>query len=197
MQHPESEKLLKIVAESCTVMNRDGKFSKERPAFLDLFLAFLGDEHGTIIDYGCGARGGITKLVPPGNLDCVGYDPYVTEYSIPPAVAIGAPYAAIYCTDVLEHMTVAQVVDFLSAVLIYRPRLLFLVIATRPATKTLTNGVNAHLIVEPAAWWYGFVQGKLFPAYCCVMAWGDLLEDICVLAFRLNSSDGLFPETKS
>ena len=110
----------------------------------------------SILDYGCGKgllKQGLAGLPRVGTeADLAGrvreYDP-----AIPGKDAAPAPAELVVCTDVLEHVEPV----YLDAVLDDLRRLTlnvaFLNIATRPAEKTLPDGRNAHLIVEPSAWW--------------------------------------------
>lgn len=101
----------------------------------------------TLLDYGCGSMRNLAKV-----LDCdvvyEGYDPAVPAFA-------GDPDAAdlLVCIDVLEHIEPA----FLDAVLDHMrsksKALAFITVHTGPAAKTLSDGRNAHLIQEPAAWW--------------------------------------------
>ncbi len=182
MQRPESEKLLSIVAESCRDMNIAGRFTHDQFPYLGLFQALLEGTPAApaaILDFGSSAGRGIATQV----MDVVPYDPHVPELAADPWTQ---RYRAVYSTDVLEHMVISQVVDFLRHVSKNKPHLVFLAVATRPASKLLNNGINAHLIVESPAWWWGLIQGILQARYDCVLAWGNLLEDVCILAFRLK-----------
>jgi hypothetical protein len=106
----------------------------------------------TVLDYGCG-KGALFDIMrrefgEPLPFECLEYDPAIPGKEEKPAVA-----GVVVCGDVLEHIEP----DCLGAVLddirdIARRRVL-LVVATQPAVKTLADGRNAHLIVEPAEWW--------------------------------------------
>lgn len=187
MQHPESDKMARILAESYKALHEQGRFSRRDYPYQGLFQALLDavPDGLPVLDYGCGPAGGIgglgRKIVP--------YDPYVPQYAGGPWVR---PYAAVHSSDVLEHMLVPDVVAFLDAVKANGPALVFLVIATRPAHKVLSNGVNVHLTIMEPAWWYGVVQSKL-DGYDPVLAWGDFLEDVCILAFRKRASAAATP----
>ncbi len=101
----------------------------------------------TLLDYGCGSMRNLAKV-----LDCdviyEGYDPAVPAFA-------GEPDQAdlVVCIDVLEHIEP----DCLDAVLDHiRSKckaLAFITVHTGPAMKTLSDGRNAHLIQQPAAWW--------------------------------------------
>ena len=97
----------------------------------------------TLLDYGAG-KGSLAAAIP--DVPVRNYDP-VTFPEEP------APADFIACLDVLEHVEP----ECLEAVLAHmKSKMLkagFLTIATRPATKTLPDGRNAHLIIEAAEWW--------------------------------------------
>jgi 2-polyprenyl-3-methyl-5-hydroxy-6-metoxy-1,4-benzoquinol methylase len=98
----------------------------------------------TILDYGCGKR----TLEQALGFAIKNYDPAVEGLDTPPE-----PADLVVCTDVLEHIEP----DYLEAVLDDLQRvtkkLVFLVVATRPAKKTLADGRNAHLIQLPLNEW--------------------------------------------
>ena len=102
------------------------------------------DMKGSILDYGCG-KGTLKKAL---GWEISEYDPCIPGKDTPPE-----PHDCVVCTDVLEHIEP----EHLDAVLSDLKRLMrrsgFLVIATRPAKKTLPDGRNAHLIVKPPEWW--------------------------------------------
>lgn len=104
----------------------------------------------SVLDYGCGQGTLVAELKRkhlPG-IRYAEYDPAVAGKSSPPAFA-----DLVICTDVLEHVEP----DKLDAVLMHLKQLarkaVFAVIALRPSNKTLSDGRNAHLIIEPADWW--------------------------------------------
>jgi 2-polyprenyl-3-methyl-5-hydroxy-6-metoxy-1,4-benzoquinol methylase len=101
----------------------------------------------TLLDYGCGSMRNLVKV-----LDCdvayEGYDPAVPEFASDPE-----PADVVVCIDVLEHIEpecLDAVLDHLRSKTI---RHAFLTIHTGPAVKVLSDGRNAHLIQQPAAWW--------------------------------------------
>lgn len=103
----------------------------------------------SVLDYGCGQgrlTAAVQELAP--ELACRDYDPAIPGKDGAPAFA-----DLVTCTDVIEHCEPEK----LSAVLRHLRQLarnaVFLVAATRPSGKTLTDGRNAHLIIENADWW--------------------------------------------
>lgn len=99
-----------------------------------------------VLDYGCGKQR--LKEALSDVLNVRGYDPAVPGLDAPPE-----PADLVVCTDVLEHIEPTCLDEVLIDLRRLTKRALFAVISTRPAIKTLADGRNAHLIVEPASWW--------------------------------------------
>lgn len=99
----------------------------------------------SILDYGSG-KGMLKRALP--DYDIREYDP-----AFPDKAATPAPANMVFCGDVLEHIEP----EYLDAVLddIRRCTLhcTLLIISLAPSKKTLADGRNAHLIVEPPSWW--------------------------------------------
>ncbi len=97
-----------------------------------------------VLDYGCG-KGSLASRLP---FPIAEYDP-----AIPGKDALPEPHDVVVCTDVLEHIEP----ECLDSVLAHLRSLIkvegFFVISTRPARKTLPDGRNAHLIIQPWEWW--------------------------------------------
>lgn len=100
----------------------------------------------TVLDYGCGS--GTLAPAIAGRFEVREYDP-----GVPGKDALPAPADLLVATDVMEHIEP----EALDAVLAHMAALagkgVFLAVATGPASARLPDGRNAHLIVEPAAWW--------------------------------------------
>jgi hypothetical protein len=97
-----------------------------------------------ILDYGCGQR----TLERTLGFPIRNYDP-----CIPGLDAAPEPADVVVCTDVLEHVEPDCLDDVLDDLKRVTRKLAFIVIANRPAKKTLPDGRNAHLIQQPASWW--------------------------------------------
>ncbi len=97
-----------------------------------------------ILDYGCG-KGTLNDCM---NVDIKEYDPCIEGKDTPPE-----PADLVVCTDVLEHIEPECLDDVLDDLKRLAKRAVLLVVATRPALKTLADGRNAHLIVEPPEFW--------------------------------------------
>lgn len=109
------------------------------------YLTSVVSEGVSVLDYGCG-KGTLKAALP--DMDIREYDPAVEGKDAPPDEA-----SIVVCTDVLEHIEP----EFLDSVLAHIKSLAvdaaLLVVATRPANKTLPDGRNAHLIIEGPDWW--------------------------------------------
>lgn len=100
---------------------------------------------GTILDYGCG-KATLASALPHLAVSC--YDPAVPGRDSPPS-----PADIVVCSDVMEHVEPDCLADVIRHLHSLSREVLYLEIATVPALKYLPDGRNAHLIVEPAAWW--------------------------------------------
>lgn len=99
----------------------------------------------SFLDYGCGKR---TMSVFLPHLHFEGYDPAVPEYADLPV-----PADLVICLDVMEHIEPDRLVSVLDHVRGITKKVALVSVSTRKAYKTLPDGRNAHLIVEPPEWW--------------------------------------------
>lgn len=106
----------------------------------------------TILDYGCG-KGRLKASLEHHAFHVDEYDPGIPGKHTPPKGA-----HLVVCTDVLEHIEPECLGDVLLHLHSLTRRLLYVVIALRPAKKLLPNGDNAHLIVKDFAWWLERLQ---------------------------------------
>lgn len=113
-----------------------------------------------VLDYGCGKR----TLERALRLPIANYDP-----AVPGLEATPDPHDIVACTDVLEHIEPDCLDDVLADIRRCTVKAALLIVATRPAMKTLADGRNAHLIVEGEPWWRerikaaGFKLRQVFP----------------------------------
>lgn len=112
----------------------------------------------SLLDYGCGKMSMIEDLIEKGYTqfyDLYAYDPAIAGWSDAPENKCDV----VTCTDVLEHIEP----DCLPNVLLHIWELCgkgaFFAISTRPASHTLPDGRNAHLIVRDLDWWFGVLSG--------------------------------------
>jgi hypothetical protein len=119
--------------------------------------------HGcaSVLDYGCGEGSLITYLQAVNREDqmrCKDFPPRCRDFrEYDPAIdgkdALPDPADLVVCTDVLEHIEPEKLSAVLQHLKALARKVLLLVIATRPSGKTLSDGRNAHLILESAEWW--------------------------------------------
>jgi hypothetical protein len=155
-----------VVAELLTPMNRDalisdaylaeqvrlhaapkgygGRGDKWAAAVLELAARF---EARTILDYGAG-QGTLGQAVRAAGRAIAEYDP-----ARPGLDALPAPADLVVSTDVLEHIEPDRLTTVLCHLHSLTQRALFVVIATRPSSKVLSDGRNAHLLLRDGAWW--------------------------------------------
>jgi hypothetical protein len=123
-----------------------GKGAKWAAAVAELARQFRA---ASVLDYGCGQGSlAIALRAAPLGLEVREYDP-----AIPGKNAMPAPADLVVCTDVLEHIEPELLDNVLRHLGDLANTVVFAVIATRPASKTLADGRNAHLTIEDAAWW--------------------------------------------
>lgn len=109
------------------------------------YIASVAGEGISVLDYGCG-KGTLKKALP--DLDIREYDPAIEGKDEMPD-----PAQLVVCTDVLEHIEPDMLDDVLKHIRELATDAAMLVVATRPANKTLPDGRNAHLIIESPEWW--------------------------------------------
>lgn len=97
-----------------------------------------------VLDYGCG-KSSLSHHMP---FKINQYDPAVPFYSEMPS-----PADIVVSTDVLEHVEPECIDSVIEHIKNLTNKLAFLVVATRPAKKFLSDGRNAHLIQKPYKWW--------------------------------------------
>jgi hypothetical protein len=106
----------------------------------------------TCIDYGCGQANawsfhnlqqlfGLEKIIL--------FDPGVQQYSTQPTEQADL----VLSIDVLEHVPEKFVDEVLTDICSFAKKAVFLNISTRPASKKLVDGTNAHATVKPKQWW--------------------------------------------
>lgn len=97
-----------------------------------------------VLDYGCGKA----SLADALGMLIQNYDPCLPEFSRRPF-----PADLVTCTDVLEHVEPEFIDDVLDDIQMLAKKVVFFVIAVKPAIKTLPDGTNPHRIVQPWEWW--------------------------------------------
>lgn len=102
----------------------------------------------TILDYGCGKQALKAAIGDRVDVKVTCYDPGIEGLDSEPE-----PADLVACIDVLEHVEPELIDNVLAHIRSKALKGVFLLISTRKAIAVLPDGRNAHLIVQPAAWW--------------------------------------------
>lgn len=133
---------------------RYGRWGKDWVgAAMDLMRA-----HGcaTVLDYGCGQ--GTFKAEMNGCGAAVAeYDPAIKGKDKPPK-----PADLVMCTDVLEHIEEDKIDAVIRHIRELTRKVAFFVIHTRPASKNLPDGRNAHILLRDSLWWFEAITTRGF-----------------------------------
>jgi 2-polyprenyl-3-methyl-5-hydroxy-6-metoxy-1,4-benzoquinol methylase len=103
----------------------------------------------SVLDYGCGKgtlKPELLRLMP--ELDVREYDP-----GRPGKTALPEPADIVTCFDVLEHIEPEFLENVLDHVQSLTRGHAYFLVNCKPAAKTLADGRNAHLILQPPEWW--------------------------------------------
>jgi hypothetical protein len=101
-----------------------------------------------LLDYGAGKGRLAQSIKVDHDMRVQLYDPAVPEWADPPD-----PCEMVACIDVLEHIEPSLLENVLDDLQRCTQSIGLFTVATEPAMKTLSDGRNAHLIVQPASWW--------------------------------------------
>lgn len=108
-----------------------------------------------ILDYGCG-KATMSKFVD----NVTNYDPCVEAFDVPVD-----EHDMVVCTDVLEHIEPELLDNVLADIRRNARKVIYLIVATRPdSSKTLPDGRNPHLIVQPGSWWLKRIR-EMMPSW--------------------------------
>lgn len=110
-------------------------------AVLDLVKKYNAQD---ILDYGCG-KSSLARNLP---FNIHEYDPAIEKFK-----ALPKPADIVVCTDVLEHIEPELLNNVLEHLKSLTKKAGLFSVSTEQALKTLPDGRNAHLIVEPYTWW--------------------------------------------
>lgn len=146
-----------LISDTYRELNRElhtkGTYGKHGNRWASAVAALLTEGgHVSILDYGCGA-GSLKETL--GIEVMREYDPAVEGKDHLPL-----PAELVVCTDVLEHIEPEKLDNVLKHLQRLCRRQAFFVIATRPAMKHLSDGRNAHLIIESPEWWREKLQER-------------------------------------
>lgn len=102
----------------------------------------------SVLDYGAG-KGALKAALGATGYEMREYDPAIEGLDTSPE-----PADVVVCLDVLEHIEPEYIDNVLDDLKRLARKAVMLVISTVPAQKTLPDGRNPHLIVEPPKWWF-------------------------------------------
>lgn len=99
----------------------------------------------TILDLGCGK----------GNIK----SEHITSYD-PATVGVlpTTKFDVVLSLDVIEHVPLEDLPAFFQWLEIYARKKIYMLISTRPAVHTLSDGSNAHATVKNADWWIAYCK---------------------------------------
>lgn len=72
---------------------------------------------------------------------------------MPGKTALPEPADGVVCLDVLEHIEPEFLDGVLEHIRDLAIKCAFFAVSTVPSSRTLGDGRNAHLIIEPKEWW--------------------------------------------
>lgn len=131
-------------------MHQQGQFQRGSKIFDTVKHMVEQCKPSSILDFGCG-QGGLVRALAhayPG-IRVEGYDPGSATHNVWPR----KPVDMIVSADVFEHIEPEHVDRTLQRIGQQMLKSGWFRIACYPAKKSLPDGRNAHLIVEPPAWW--------------------------------------------
>jgi hypothetical protein len=100
------------------------------------------------------------------------YDPGYPPFAERPL----GTFDLVICCDVLEHCPEEDLQWIMEDIAGHARRGVFLVIACYPAKKSLPNGENAHITIQPPSWWKPRVAAAM--AVRGGLAWQAVFEEL-------------------
>ena len=100
----------------------------------------------SVLDYGCG-KGKPFSQWENDKLKVFNYDPVTSPIELPDQVDL------VHSNDVLEHVEPGLLQDVIDKFFSIGQKYQYHLIACHPAKKKLSDGRNAHLIIEQPDWW--------------------------------------------
>ena len=148
-------KLSKEYIEELELLHSKKSFGTQQSIPKEVNDILQKNKVSSFLDYGCG-KGLLSKSIKNQypDINLYSYDPVTSPIDIPNSVEF------TYSSDVLEHVEpneIDQTLDNLFKISNHQ----YHYIACHLAKKSLTDGRNAHLIVEPSAWWKDKISNKL------------------------------------
>jgi len=115
----------------------------------DVVLLIEKYQVNSILDFGCGKGHMVLALKEKyPNIEVYGFDPGMESFdNLPESVDM------IFSFDVLEHIEPELLDETIVDLARRTNKVMYHLIACHPAKKYLSDGRNAHLIVENPEWW--------------------------------------------
>jgi len=119
----------------------------------DILHVLKKREVKSILDYGCGRSDLVGHFWNDGKRNIGRYDPAIPLYKRLPEER----FDLILCNDVMEHILKRDVERIFDEMRKISHTVIFS-IAQKLARKKLPNGMNAHVCIEPEAWWANLIK---------------------------------------
>jgi hypothetical protein len=129
-----------------------GLVLKHRAATILDFGAGKGALYQDHPDHPAGSRFKVMADWPGVTVTC--FDPGYPAFAEPPS----GRHDGVISTDVVEHIAADDIPWILDEIFGHAERFVYVVAACFPAKKMLPNGENAHVTIEPPAWWRGQME---------------------------------------
>tara|TARA_Y200000002_G_scaffold164449_1_gene135699 strand:+ start:419 stop:970 length:552 start_codon:yes stop_codon:yes gene_type:complete len=133
----------------------------------------------SVLDFGCGKGMPFTQLKDV--IDVYNYDPVTSPINLPEKTDL------VYSSDVLEHIEVDQLETVIDKLYSIANKYQYHLIACHPAKKRLSDGRNAHLIIEKPEWWKAVLERKNKE-----LGWKIISEDITERWVKLKKAPEIF-----
>lgn len=114
----------------------------------------------SVLDYGCG-QGTLYRAMKGHVIDGIqwrNYDPAQEAWNHLPV----KPYDLVVCTDVLEHIEPEKITAVVRHLRSLTRVELFTVISLVETAKTLSDGRQAHILLQDENWWTHMMQSEGF-----------------------------------
>lgn len=125
---------------------------------------------GSVLDYGCGRGDLVAHFWADGRRRIAKYDPAVPQHETMP----DGSFDLVLCTDVMEHILMADVDMVLREIRRKSHKVLF-TISLRPARAKLPDGRNAHVTLLSAKEWTRWIADVFGKAVHVPTQWDHIL----------------------
>lgn len=151
-----------------TNKNFGGKgWKRTEQVFKDFILKY---GIASVLDYGCGKGSLSNTLWDRYQIKVHNYDPCKEEFSERPS---GLVFDGIICNDVLEHVEPELLDNVLQDIRSFGVKAFHFEIGLTKSNKTLADGRNNHLIVQPSSWWKEVLEKNGFKIVEVLEDWAD------------------------